>query len=688
MKFPICAILAILLTAGFVQAADNVLLISIDTLRADHVGCYGYQKAKTPAIDSIAGQGVLFKNAVSPAPFTLPSHISLLTGLIPPIHGVHDNGGFYLDNKIVTVAELLKEHGYKTGAFVGAFPLDSRFGLNQGFDVYDDSYPTVNNVSEITMPERKGGAVTDSAIAWLEKQKNSNWFAWVHYYDAHFPYQAPEDFKKIFPENPYDAEVAFVDSQVARLLEFLNKSQQKDKTLIIVTADHGESLGEHKEDTHGIFCYESTLRVPLIVAPFKHSVIDTRVRLIDVFPTLLELKKIKAPNNIQGVSLVKYLKGQTEGSPQDSYFEALTMYLNAQWAPLRGFYSKNFKYIDLPIPELYDPSKDPTEKQNLCADSSLCTTWAQRFQMNYKAFLKNVAPSAEVDHETVEQLKALGYISGSWAPVGNKQFTENDDPKNLIPYHNRVDNALGFFNRGYELKALEILEKVIEEKPNFSTAYMHASFIYSSEGLPEKAVETLKKALQNGIVNSEVQGKLGIYLFEAGRYDEAIQQLTLAIKEDPENLDNVNYLGMSYTATGKFADAEATFNKALSEDPSDGMTLTNLGTLYLTQKKNEDAIRQFRAAIAVNPTIANAYNGLGVAFANQKNWPQAIESWKTALNQNVKNYDAMLNLAYAYLEIKDTTNALIHFRDFEKNAPSSKYRKDLAQVRSLINQLQ
>ena len=690
MKYPIFVLFlsSLLLAFGVAEAAQNILIVSVDTLRADRVGVYGYQKGKTPAMDSLAKRGVIFKNTVSPTPFTLPSHISLMTGLIPPVHGVQDNGGFYLNNNIVTLAELLKAKGYKTGAFVGAFPLDSRFGLNQGFDFYDDGYPTTNNINEMTMPERKGDAVTDSTLGWLEKQKNSNWFAWVHYYDPHFPYQASEAFTKMFPENPYDAEVAFTDSQIARLLDFLKKNGQEENTLVIVTSDHGESLGDHKEETHGIFCYESTLRIPLIMAPFKPAAVDTRVRLIDVFPTIVELTNLKSTSKVQGSSLVKYLEGQKGGSPQDSYFEALSMYFNAQWAPIRGFYSKNIKYIDLPIPELYDLSKDPNEKENLCADSSLCNTWAGRFQLNYKDFLKTEGPAGEVDRETIEQLKALGYLAGSWTPVRDKEFTEKEDPKNLITFHNRTDSALSFYKRGYDLKALEILEKIIEEKPDYSIAYMHASFIRSSGGFPDKAIEILKKAIQNGILNADVQGKLGIYLYEANRYDEAIQQLNLAVKEDPDDLDNLNYLGMSLTAAAKYVEAEQVFRKALKLDSTDGMTLTNLGTLFLTQKKYDQAINEFTSAISANPSLANAHNGLGVAYAAQKDWPKAIESWKKALTQNNQNYDAMLNLAYAYLEVQDKPNALLFLRDFEKNAPASRYRKDLAQVRNLINKLQ
>lgn len=687
MKYSLFAILAVFCSICISEAADNVLVVSIDTLRADHLGCYGSTKTKTPFIDGLAARGIVFKDTVSSVPFTLPSHISLLTGLIPPAHGVHDNGGFYLDKKVLTLAEVFKGRGYATGAFVGAFPLDSRFGLDQGFDVYDDSYPTVSNVNEITMPERNAGVVADAALAWLQKNKTSNWFAFVHFYDPHFPYKPPEQFQKMYPDDPYSGEISYADSQLGRILSFLKSSNQENKTLVIVTSDHGESLGEHQEQTHGIFCYESTLRVPLIISPFKPAAVETRVRLVDIFPTVLELQKIQSASSVQGSSLVKMIQGKEGLAPKDSYFEALSMYFNAQWAPIRGFYSKNFKYIELPEPELYDLSKDPAEKQNLCSDSSLCSKWANNFQIYYRPYAKEDVKPAEVDPETIEQLKSLGYLTGSVSPQKDKEFTKEDDPKNLISFHNRVDVALTFYNRGYDLKALEILEKLIDEKPDYSIAYLHASFIRSSEGLPDKAIEILKKAIQNGIINADIQGKLGVYLYEAGQYNEAIQQLKLALKEDQTDLDNLNYLGMSYTAAGKFADAETAFRKAMEKDPSDGMTLTNLGTLFLTQKKNDEAVKQFQAAINANPASSNAYNGLGVAYASQKNWPKAIESWKAAVDQNAENYDAILNLGYAYLEVKDKTNALTYFQDFEKNAPPAKYRRDIAEVRAMIGRL-
>lgn len=672
------------------QAYDNVLIFTIDTLRADALACYGGKTAKTPNIDALAATGVMFRDTVSQAPFTLPSHVTILTGLIPPAHGVQDNGGFYLDSRVTTLAEVFKARGFHTAAFVGAFPLDSRFGLDQGFDLYDDSYPAVGNVSEITMPERRGEEVTASALKWLQTQTTNHWFAWIHYYDPHFPYRPPAPYSTSYSTQPYAGEVAYADEQVGRILKFLKDNSLDQKTLVVLTGDHGEALGEHREKTHGIFAYESTLRVPLIVAPAAHRVVERRVRSVDIAPTVLDLMETSFSGKIQGKSLRRLLEGHDEDlAPDDSYFEALSMYLNAGWAPLRGFYSGNYKYIELPIRELYDVSRDAGETTNLCSDNALCDKWQAKFESYFRPYRKPVAPTKPVDAETAEQLRALGYVSGSSSGGGaDKKFGPEDDPKNLIPLHFRVEQALSWFNKGYDLKALEILEKLIEEKPGYSVAYLHAAFIYSSGGFPDKAVDTLTLAIKNGITGADVFGKLGVYLYESGKYAEAIKDLRIAIKEDEKDLDNLNYLGMSFTAAGQYAEAENCFKKALAQEPTDATTLSNLGTLYLTQKKSADAITQFQAAIAANPRIAGAYNGLGVIYAGQKNWNEAIRYWTLSVDANDSNYDALLNLAYAYLELNNKEKALELFQRFQKNAPQARYGTDLARVREVIRRLQ
>jgi Tfp pilus assembly protein PilF len=263
-----------------------------------------------------------------------------------------------------------------------------------------------------------------------------------------------------------------------------------------------------------------------------------------------------------------------------------------------------------------------------------------------------------------------------------------DDPKNLIVFHNKVDAALGFLNRGLDLKALDILERVIEERPDYSVAYEHASFIQSSLGFPDQSVKLLKKAIQNGISGKEILSKLGLYLYESRQYEEAIRQLNIATEADPQNLDNLNYMGMTYAAMGKYGEAEASFRKALILDATSAMTLNNLGTLYLKQKKFDLAQKQLEAAIAANPHSGGAYNSLAVVHASRKNWNEAIKNWSLALKENSQNYDAMLNLAYAYLENQQKEKAVELFKQFEKNAPRNRYASDLPRVRSIIQKLQ
>jgi len=412
------------------------------------------------------------------------------------------------------------------------------------------------------------------------------------------------------------------------------------------------------------------------------------VRSIDIAPTVLAFQKASFPAKIQGVSLAALITSSQKIAAENSYFESLSMHLNAQWAPLRGFYSENYQYIDLPVPELYDLSNDPKESKNLCeSNKQLCGKFAARYYSFADAFLKRTVAPAKVDSETAEQLQALGYVSGS-SVAPKKHYGPEDDPKLLITYHNRVDAALGFYNRGNDAKAMEILKQIIAERPDYSIAYMHASFIESEQGEPEKAAAILRDAIHHGIMGSDVDGKMGLYLYQSGNYDEAISHLKTAVKEDSRDIDNLNYLGMAYTASGNYSEADAIFRKAAAVDPSDGMTLNNIGTLYLTQKRYGPAIQSLEQAIAKNPHIASAYNGLGVAYASQNNWDLAIKNWSAALRENEKNYDAMLNLAYAYLEKKDRAKALELFQTFEKNAPVAHYSQDLTKVRSLIRQLQ
>ena len=565
------ALLFLSAAAYSVSAYDDIILISIDTLRPDYLSCYGSKKVKTPNIDSLAQKGILFKNTVSSAPITLPSHISIFTGLFPPSHGVHDNSGFVLDPKVTTITEVLHENGFKAAAFLGGFPLDSRFGLNQGFDYYDDSYPPmISKTTGLRMPERKAEEVVDSALNWLQKQTSNHWFIFVHLYDPHFPYRPPERFQKLYSQDLYAGEVAYADEQVGRILDFLKSKKLDQKTLVILTSDHGESLGEHAEDTHTIFTYESTLRVPLIFSPGGRAsvpagkILEQRVRSIDIAPTILASVNLKFPTKTDGVSLMPLIEGKEIPSSQ-SYFEALAMNLSMSWAPLRGFYSENFKYIKLPVPELYDLQKDPAEANNLCSNADLCKKWNDKFMSYFSGFEKKSAEVKPVDSETEEKLRALGYVAAS-PQKGEQSYGIESDPKNLIGLQKKVEDAIGYYSEGYELKALEILEGILKENPKFATAYQYSSFIWNRLGQPDKAVDVLQEAIHNGIDSAETHAELGSSLIDSGKYDEGIAELKIALDKDPGDLDRWVELGRAYKKNENFSEAEATFRQVLNKD--------------------------------------------------------------------------------------------------------------------------
>jgi arylsulfatase A-like enzyme len=360
---------------------------------------------------------------------TLPSHSSLLTGLDPRTHGVRDNSGFRLAAETPTLAAVFHDAGYATAAFVGALPLDSQFGLDRGFDHYDDTLPRAEQVlADTAMPERRAGEVVDAALAWLRaRETDERWFVWIHVFDPHFPYEPPAPFEASSLAERYGGEVMYVDRELGRLFDFVGRGTTEDEVLIVLTADHGESLGEHGERSHGVFAYDSTLRVPLLFSPFEPRTVKQRVRLIDVAPTILALQGLAFARPIDGTSLSGLVEGtRGEGPAASSYFEALSMYLNMQWAPLRGFYAEHFKYIALPVPELYDLETDPAETQNLCRDPATCERWAARFA-DFAGPFEPLTQRERVDPELQAQLEALGYVAGG-ETASAETFGPNDDP--------------------------------------------------------------------------------------------------------------------------------------------------------------------------------------------------------------------------------------------------------------------
>ena len=597
------------------EAGLNLLLITVDTLRADALGCYGNTRVATPVIDRLAAAGVRFATAHGHNVVTLPSHCNILSGRLPTEHGVRDNSGFRFPENIETLATLLKRAGYVTGAFVSAFPLESRFGLTRGFDVYDDHFGGTGETAAFHMEERRGADTVAAARRWLDTQAGRKTFTWIHVYDPHAPYAAPEPFASRFAAEPYLGEVSAVDAALAPLLEPLLQGGDAGKTLVVLTADHGEALGEHGEATHGIFAYEGTLRVPLILFAPGHlpaRVVTSPAQHVDIVPTVLDLLKVAPPANaapFAGRSLLTAVTGE-DASPRTAYFEALSASLNRGWAPLHGVIRGGVKYIDLPLPELYDLGADAKELANLVSREPVRLDEMRSLLSSAKSQDRGIARTAE-DADVRERLRGLGYISASGTPA-KAGYTDADDPKNLIQYDNMINEAIARYSNGDLEGALRVSGEIVRRKPDMALGRMHFGFLQRQTGNIAEAVAQLKAALALNPYDMDVVSLLGAYLSEAGRSKEAVAVLEpYAARRDADVEVLVSY-GINLAGVGRGADAIAAFERVRRIDPSNAMALVNIGTVHLMAgEQRRRARHSFASALAANPSLARAHNSLG-----------------------------------------------------------------------------
>jgi len=685
--------LAFLLTAGphrvrFPRDANrNVLLVTIDTLRADALGAYG-GAAATPNLDRLAAEGVRFTDAHAHAVVTLPSHASILTGVYPFVHGVRDNAGYRLAAGATTIATALKQAGYTTGAFVGAFPLDSRWGLDQGFDEYDDRYGSTNRLGDFLMPERRAEAVVDTAVQWIRRQPGK-WFAWIHVYDPHAPYQPPPPFDQQYASNPYAGEVAYTDRALGPLFGLARAGSRG--TIIVVTADHGEALGNHGEQTHGLFAYEPTLHVPLIVDVTDRahalgpSPADLSARHVDILPTLLDALGLPAPKGLPGQSIVRALE-EGEATPPPSYFESLSPFLNRGWAPLVGVVVGREKYIDLPIPELYDLASDPAEERNLlpARDDRRRILEARLRDTGWPGAS---APGARVQEnaEARSRLQALGYVSGS-APA-KQHYTENDDPKRLVDLDRMMQDGVTLFQSGRLREALAVYQVLIRRRPGMSAGQLHAAYLQWELGDPAGAIETLRQALRSGAEAPDVRIQLGIYLAEGGSPQEALRLLAPLQQETSPDLDGLNGLGIAVDHLGRRADALAVFDRILRLDPDNASAYQNKGTVYLEQGNLAAAREALRRALQRDPDLPVALNGMGVVELKSGNTRAGIEAWKRAVDVDPRQYDTIFNLGVTLLDMGDRAAARKYLEQFVRTAPPVFYRKDIEKVKAMLQRL-
>ncbi len=661
----------------------NVLLVTIDTLRTDRLGAYGGRAGLTPVLDALALNGVRFANAWSHAPMTLPAHASILTGLLPPSHGVRNNGSFRLGSQPTTLAERLRAAGYRTGAFVGAFVLDTRFGLNRGFDEYDDRYAAGAAPAYFHFVERTADDVLRAATTWISHQEVGDtrpWFAWVHLFDPHAPYRAPAAFAR--GREPYDAEVAWTDSALGAALEELRKLGQMDRTLVVVTADHGESLGDHGETTHGLFAYDATLRVPLIIsAPTLRSRVESRAAShVDILPTVLDALRIESSTVLDGRSLFGDIDDRASAATAQIYFEALDANLTRGWAPLRGVISGQWKYIDLPEPELYDLGADPVERTNLVGRE---LARVREMQALLRQLTEATPPpgAAAVDSATAARLRSLGYLSGS--ARSRDVYTAADDPKRLVGLSETFNEALDDFGRGRAATALEKFSQILADRPDFLAARLSAATVLIGGGRATDAVRLLRAAAPADQSDPAWLTRMGQALAAAGALGDARNVLELATKATRGDPEPLNELGVVLLRLDMVSDARRAFQQLLDADPTATGTWYNLGLLEIGQRRAVAAAAAFTRVVELDSQHTDGWRGLGAALAGH-DVAHAVEAWQRVIELDPRDFDTLYNLGILLAESGRRTEALPYLRRFVAEAPRDRYAKDLPRVHALL----
>lgn len=670
---------------------SNILLITIDTLRFDRISFYSDKYVKTPNIDKLSKRSIVFERAFAHNPLTLPSHINILTGTYPLYHGISDNTHYKLDNKFLTLSELLKSTNYNTAAFIGAFPLDSRFGLNQGFDLYDENYGSKKD-SGFLYIERRADKVIDPAMKWISKQRKK-WFAWIHLFDPHQPYSPPSPFKEEYKNDLYSGEVAYIDAQLGLLFDFLKKGEMKN-TIIIITSDHGEALGEKGEKTHGYFAYNNTIHVPLIIylPGLESKVLKENVGHIDIFPTICEYIGVPIPKHIQGKSLIPLISGKKQEGRR-IYFESLSPYLNIGWAPLYGFIEGGLKYIDQPIPEVYDLEKDLSELTNIAGNYKI-----KKFKKDLRKLKRDNKNrnrsfgSNKLDSKTKKKIESLGYISGGNSVETKRVYKKEDDLKILAPLYNKTVTAVAYFQSGDLIRSKKMLSEIIQTKPSFILPYKNLAIILEKQGKIKESISILESGLKIKPDNFELLSKLGILKIKIGELKSGIEVLKGCLKIEDFNPDIYNHLGIGYFKLEKLDLALDNYNKAIKIDSDNSAFLLNRGILYLTRyyiKKTglslAGAIADLKKVTVLEPKKVNSYLLLSTAYKKNNEIDKAIDCLKKGLLININNGSLLAELGIAYLDKGENKIALNYFYKLKKIYFSKMSKKNRAQIQSLIN---
>ncbi len=640
------------------------------------MSAYGFPRPTTPSIDAVAREGALFKDVRTPVPMTLPAHVSMLTGTLPPTHGLRDNLQNRLPEGSLTLAGMLKAKGFTTGAVVSTFVLDRRFGTSQGFDTYDDRFQEVHKIGDLS--ERKGDETTRVAREWLDEHKDRPFFFFVHFYDPHDPYEPPEPFASQWKDHPYEGEVAFADHCVGQVMEKLRQLGLYDSTLIVITGDHGEMLGEHGELNHGFFIYEGALRVPLVVrvprAQGAPRQVDLPVSLIDIVPTVLSQVGAEIPKEVQGVDLSPWLAGRgAGGGARPLYAETVTPTRYYGTSSLLAVVVDGWKYIETTRPELYDLRSDPQEAVNLLEREPARAEALGKTLVGILAAAGRApgpAPeSAALDEASRQRLAALGYLGRSGDASSHGFDRSKEDPKDLIAFFRSDQRLNKLVEEKKYAEARALCEEMLRQRPGFADCHLQMSKIAAAGGNLDVALTAAAKAVAVGPKNERAHLQLAALLQERGDLDAAIAHFRQALAMEPNAPDTRLLLGRALADKGQLAEAASLLGTTARTQPESARAATQFGFVLAKQGKLSEAVLSYRRALALDPGSAEAHAYLGSALASQAQWDEAISHFEEALRGRPENAELHDWLGVALREKGRSEEALGQFREAVRLAP-------------------
>lgn len=647
----------------------NVILVTIDTVRADHLGCYGYKQIQTPTIDGLANDGIVFERAISQVPLTWPSHAAILTGTYPFQNGVQDFTGQPLAPQFRSVVEELKEHGYATGAVISAFVLDRSWGLARGFDFYDDAFaPEAFLNRDLGLIERRAGESVTRALGWARKNSRKPFFLWLHLYDPHSPYDPPEPYRSQYKGSPYDGEIAYADHELGRLVSWLKANRLYDKSMIVFLSDHGEALKEHGEHEHGFFIYNSTLHIPLIVKPavaqgFQPRRVSRAVETTSIPRTLLSGAGVK-----MGIEKQFHSKGLLDAAAEhedQAYSETFYPFSSFGWSPLRSLETSRFHYIDAPSPELYDVVADPQEKNNLVStQTATVAVLKEKLSTISRQNMFQPADSADsgMSPDALDKLRALGYVAYR-SPVSLQKLVSGlPDPKDKLWELNAILEAGDAFRAGDTSSGKALLAQTEQKDPQMYVVPFMLGEAAAREGKWEEATEAFQKCLRLNPDFDQAMTGLAQARFKQGDLEGAKSSLDSALKRNPQNYRAWFELGSLQSKADRVS-AVSAYEKSVAIQPNFALAWRELGILQSRQQNYIAAANSLFRAVVLGLDDAKVFNFLGIAYSRTNRHGKAVEAYQRALQIDPQLAEAHLNLAYAYEQIHKPTLASKQYQE-------------------------